>query len=44
MAATLGVATTAYLPYAVLNLVNPLVSMLYGYLGITITKLPRAPE
>ncbi|MBC8070419.1 MAG: Na+/H+ antiporter NhaC [Deltaproteobacteria bacterium] len=44
MAATLGVATAAYLPYAVLNLVNPLVSIVYGYLGITITPLPRAPE
>jgi len=36
MAATLGVATFAYLPYAFFNLINPLVSVLYAYLGITL--------
>jgi NhaC family Na+:H+ antiporter len=39
MAATLGVATLSYLPFAFLNLINPLVSMLYGYAGFTITRL-----
>jgi len=38
MAATLGVATFAYLPFALFNLINPLVSVLYAYLGITITR------
>jgi Na+:H+ antiporter, NhaC family len=42
MAATLGVPTLAYLPYAVLNLLNPIVSIVYGYLGITIAKLPES--
>jgi NhaC family Na+:H+ antiporter len=39
MAATLGVATFAYLPFAFFNLINPVVSVAYGFLGITITKL-----
>lgn len=42
MSATLGVATFAYLPFAFFNLINPVVSVLYGAFGITITKL--APE
>jgi Na+:H+ antiporter, NhaC family len=33
MSGTLLVATTAYLPYAFLNLVNPLISILYGFTG-----------
>ena len=42
MAATLMVPTTAYLPYAVLNYVNPLLSILFGFLGITIAKRASA--
>lgn len=42
MAGTLGVATLAYLPYAYLNLINPLVSIFYGFTGITMEKLPEA--
>jgi len=42
MAATLGVATFAYLPFAFLNLVNPLVSILYGITGISIKRLEPA--
>ncbi len=42
MGATLGVSPLLYLPYAFLNLINPLVSIFYGYTGITITKL--SPE
>ena len=38
MSATLMVSTGAYLPYAVLNYVNPLVSILFGFLGITIAR------
>jgi Na+:H+ antiporter, NhaC family len=40
MHATLGVFPFAYLPFAFFNLINPLVSLLYGYLGWTITRLP----
>ena len=39
MAATLGVATLAYLPFAFFNLINPLVSIFYGYTGFTIKRL-----
>jgi NhaC family Na+:H+ antiporter len=39
MAQTLGVATIAYLPYAFFNLINPIVSAIYGFTGFTITKL-----
>lgn len=40
MAATLGVATFAYLPFAFFNLINPVVSMLYGLLDVKIHKMP----
>ena len=39
MATTLGVATFAYAPYAFLNLLNPLIAILYGYTGWTLKKL-----
>jgi NhaC family Na+:H+ antiporter len=41
MAATLGVATLAYLPWCFLNLVNPLVAMALGFRGITIETVPE---
>ncbi|HYC72863.1 MAG TPA: Na+/H+ antiporter NhaC [Opitutaceae bacterium] len=44
MYATLGVFPFAYLPYAFLNLVNPLVSAIYGWTGFTIEKLPPAKD
>lgn len=44
MSATLGVATFAYLPFAFFNLINPVVSVLYGAFGITITKLTPEKE
>lgn len=43
MWATLGVYPLAYAPYAFMNLLNPIVSILYGYTGITIEKLPDDP-
>lgn len=36
--ATLGVSPLAYLPFAFLNLCNPLISTFYGYTGITMAK------
>jgi NhaC family Na+:H+ antiporter len=39
MGATLGVNPLLYLPYAFLNLANPLVSIFYGYTGITMEKV-----
>ncbi|MBT8145773.1 MAG: Na+/H+ antiporter NhaC, partial [Gammaproteobacteria bacterium] len=37
MSGTLGVATLAYLPYCFFNLINPLMSALYGILNFQIT-------
>jgi NhaC family Na+:H+ antiporter len=39
MAQTLGVATFAYAPFAFFNLINPLISMAYGFSGFTIERL-----
>ncbi|WP_291634956.1 Na+/H+ antiporter NhaC [Clostridium sp.] len=47
MSTSLGIATITYLPYCFLNLVNPFVSIFFGYTGITMMKLeddPSAPE
>lgn len=41
MAATLGVSPLAYLPFAFLNLLNPLVSAFYGFSGLTMHRLDR---
>jgi NhaC family Na+:H+ antiporter len=38
MAATLGVATLAYLPFVFFNLINPIISIIYGFTGFTIVK------
>lgn len=42
MTSTLGIHPFAYLPYTFLNLINPLVSIFYGFTGITMEKLPKA--
>lgn len=42
MFTALGVHPFAYLPYAFLNLLNPVMSVIYGYTGITMEKLPEA--
>jgi len=42
MATTLGVGTLVYLPFAFFNLINPLVSMLYGFTGFTIKRMDEA--
>jgi NhaC family Na+:H+ antiporter len=39
MSSTLGVATLAYLPYCFLNLINPIVGVVLGFTGWTITRL-----
>jgi NhaC family Na+:H+ antiporter len=38
MAATLGVATVAYAPFAFFCVLSPLVSILYGFLGFRMLK------
>jgi NhaC family Na+:H+ antiporter len=39
LAQTLGVATFAYAPFCFFNLINPIVSAIYGITGFTIEKL-----
>jgi NhaC family Na+:H+ antiporter len=39
MAAALGVGTLTYLPFAFLNLLNPVISLIYGYTGFSIEKI-----
>jgi hypothetical protein len=41
MAATLGVATLDYLPYAFFNLVNPLIAGVLAYVGFKILRRPK---
>jgi NhaC family Na+:H+ antiporter len=44
-AATLGVATIAYAPFAFFCWLSPIVTLVYGYMGWTITKLdPEVAE
>lgn len=44
MFATLGVNPFFYLPFAFVNLANPIVSIFYGYTGITMTKAEKKDE
>lgn len=44
MAATLGVATLAYLPFVFFNLINPVISIIYGFTGFTIETIDDAAE
>ncbi len=44
MSATLGVATLAYLPFAFFNLINPLLTVIYGFTGFTIEELDENAE
>ena len=39
MAATLGIATFSYAPFAFLNLINPFVAILYAWRGFTIERI-----
>lgn len=36
---TLGLMPWTYIPYCILNLVNPLVSIFYAFTGITMEKV-----
>ena len=39
MSGFMGVPTVQYAPYAVLNYVNPLISIFYGITGISMEKM-----
>lgn len=40
MAATLGVSTFLYFPYAIFNIASPILSLLYGITGFKIERIP----
>ena len=44
MSTYLGVSTIAYLPFCLLNLVNPIVAIIFGFTGFTIKKLEQPKE
>jgi NhaC family Na+:H+ antiporter len=44
MSGVLGVSCFAYLPFAFLNLASPLISIFYGFTGITIQKIEDDPD
>jgi NhaC family Na+:H+ antiporter len=44
MAATLGVPTLSYLPYAFVNLLNPITAIVYGMTNFKITPLAKEEE
>lgn len=44
MAQTLSVATLAYLPFCFFNLMNPLISAVYGLTGFTIERIEESSE
>lgn len=44
MSSVLGVGAFTYLPFAFLNLASPLISILYGFTGITIQKIEDDPD
>ncbi len=44
MAATLGVATLSYAPYAFFNWINPIVAIIYGFLNFKIVPIKEENE
>jgi NhaC family Na+:H+ antiporter len=44
MSGVLGVSSFAYLPFAFLNLFSPMISIFYGFTGITIQRIEDDPE
>ncbi|MGW8267126.1 MAG: Na+/H+ antiporter NhaC [Longimicrobiales bacterium] len=44
MSTVLGVSSFVYLPFAFLNLASPMISIFYGFTGITIQKIEDDPD
>jgi NhaC family Na+:H+ antiporter len=42
MAGTLGVATLSYFPYCFLNIINPIISLIYGLTGFQVKRIDAA--
>jgi NhaC family Na+:H+ antiporter len=41
MAAVLGVPTLLYLPYCIFNIVSPILTVLYGYVGFQVARITK---
>ncbi len=44
MIATLGLTPWTYVPYCFLNLLNPVISSIYGFTGVTMQKLDKSND
>ncbi|MGB6129430.1 MAG: Na+/H+ antiporter NhaC [Psychrilyobacter sp.] len=44
MITTLGLAPWTYVPYCFLNLINPIIAIIYGYTGFSIEKIDKVEE
>jgi Na+:H+ antiporter, NhaC family len=44
LAATLGVPTMSFLPYAVFNFASPLLAIAFAYLGLRMMRAPAKPQ
>jgi len=44
IAGVLGVSTFAYLPYCFYNMLNPIISLIYGFTGFKMERLPTESE
>jgi NhaC family Na+:H+ antiporter len=44
MSGVLGVSTFAYLPYCFYNMLNPIISIIFGFTGFKMERLAPAPE
>jgi NhaC family Na+:H+ antiporter len=43
MAAVLGVPTMFYAPFAFFNILSPLLTVLYGFVGFKVARAPKQP-
>ena len=41
MSAVLGIPTLSYMPYAVFNIVSPILTVLIGYVGFRVQRIGR---
>jgi NhaC family Na+:H+ antiporter len=44
IAGALGVSTMEYLPYSILNIINPIMTIVLSYLGIFVLYENKAPK
>ncbi len=44
MIATLGIMPWTYIPFCFLNILNPIISLIYGFTGITMEKVKEESE